>query len=73
VHVKLARVTCVRGHGLQPKAHAGDANALAEIRHLAHRMAGTGATLGFETLGARAAGIAEQLTEAGRRLREIAH
>jgi chemotaxis protein histidine kinase CheA len=35
---------------------AGDASALAEIRHLAHRMAGTGATLGFEALGERAAG-----------------
>jgi len=29
---------------------AGDAHALAEIRHLAHRMSGTGATLGFDTL-----------------------
>jgi len=38
------------------KAGAGDANALAEIRHLAHRMAGTGATLGFDALGERAAG-----------------
>lgn len=38
------------------KAGAGDAGALAEIRHLAHRMAGTGATLGFEALGVRAAG-----------------
>lgn len=38
------------------KAGAGDASALAEIRHLAHRMAGTGATLGFEALGERAAG-----------------
>lgn len=37
------------------KIGAGDPGALAEIRHLAHRMAGTGATLGFETLGARAA------------------
>jgi chemotaxis protein histidine kinase CheA len=38
------------------KVGAGDASALAEIRHLAHRMAGTGATLGFEALGERAAG-----------------
>lgn len=30
---------------------AGDASALGEIRHFAHRMAGTGATLGFEKLG----------------------
>ena len=36
------------------KAGAGDPAALAEIRHLAHRMAGTGATLGFEALGERA-------------------
>jgi HPt (histidine-containing phosphotransfer) domain-containing protein len=38
------------------KLDAGDASALADIKHLAHRMAGTGATLGFEALGARAAG-----------------
>jgi HPt (histidine-containing phosphotransfer) domain-containing protein len=38
------------------KAGAGDASALVEIRHLAHRMAGTGATLGFVALGERAAG-----------------
>jgi chemotaxis protein histidine kinase CheA len=38
------------------KVEAGDVTALAEIRHLAHRMAGTSATLGFETLGERAAG-----------------
>jgi HPt (histidine-containing phosphotransfer) domain-containing protein len=37
------------------KAGAGDEGALAEIRHLAHRMAGTGATLGYEALGNRAA------------------
>jgi HPt (histidine-containing phosphotransfer) domain-containing protein len=37
------------------KLHSGDLSALAEIRHLAHRMAGTGATLGFEALGERAA------------------
>jgi HPt (histidine-containing phosphotransfer) domain-containing protein len=34
----------------------GDVSALAEIRHLAHRMAGTGATLGFEELGELASG-----------------
>ena len=38
------------------KVGAGDVGALAEIRHLAHRMAGTGATLGFQALGERAAG-----------------
>src|SRR4051812_14562584 len=37
------------------KTGAGDTSGLAEIRHLAHRMAGTGATLGFEALGERAA------------------
>ena len=37
------------------KLHAGDASALTEIRHLAHRMAGTGATLGFAALGECAA------------------
>jgi HPt (histidine-containing phosphotransfer) domain-containing protein len=39
------------------KLGAGDASAAGEIQHLAHRMAGTGATLGFEALGERAAGI----------------
>src|SRR3954468_14343158 len=42
-------------HG-RAKLGAGDATVLAEIRHLAHRMAGTGATLGFEALGERALG-----------------
>jgi chemotaxis protein histidine kinase CheA len=41
---------------------AGDASALGEIRHLAHRMAGTGATLGFETFSDRALDV-EQLAE----------
>jgi chemotaxis protein histidine kinase CheA len=39
------------------KVRAGDVTALAGIRHLAHRMAGTGATLGFDALGECAAGI----------------
>ena len=38
------------------KLSQGDVSALAEIRHLAHRMAGTGATLGFEELGELASG-----------------
>lgn len=38
------------------KLGQGDVTALAEIRHLAHRMAGTGATLGFEELGELASG-----------------
>jgi HPt (histidine-containing phosphotransfer) domain-containing protein len=33
---------------------ADDSGALAEIRNLAHRMCGTGATLGFEALADRA-------------------
>jgi chemotaxis protein histidine kinase CheA len=33
------------------KVARGDVGALVEIRHLAHRMAGTGATLGFDALG----------------------
>ncbi len=33
------------------KLAKGDAGALVEIRHLAHRMAGTGATMGFDALG----------------------
>jgi HPt (histidine-containing phosphotransfer) domain-containing protein len=33
------------------------AGRLGEIRHLAHRMAGTGATLGFDALGQHALGI----------------
>jgi HPt (histidine-containing phosphotransfer) domain-containing protein len=48
------------------KLEAGDVGALADIRHLAHRMAGTGATLGFEALGERAArteGIIDSLPD----------
>jgi chemotaxis protein histidine kinase CheA len=41
---------------------SGDAGPLNEIRHLAHRMVGTGATLGFESLSERARAI-ERLTE----------
>jgi len=33
---------------------AGDTTVLGEIRHLAHRICGTGATLGFETLAEHA-------------------
>jgi chemotaxis protein histidine kinase CheA len=39
------------------KVRAGDVSSLGGIRHLAHRMAGTGATLGFDALGECAAGI----------------
>lgn len=38
------------------KLSQGDVSALAEIQHLAHRMAGAGATLGFEELGELASG-----------------
>lgn len=41
---------------------AGDAQSLGDIRHLAHRMVGTGATLGFEAISERAQ-VIEQLTE----------
>lgn len=44
------------------KLASGDAAGLGEIRHLAHRMVGTGATLGFESLSECAYRI-EQLTE----------
>lgn len=44
------------------KVRAGDAKALGEIRNLAHRMVGTGATLGFEAISARASRV-EQLIE----------
>jgi len=44
------------------KAAGGDMNALGEVHQLAHRMAGTGATLGFEQLGERAARL-EYLVE----------
>lgn len=45
------------------KLTAGDVAALQEIRHLAHRMCGTGATLGFEGLSDCAARI-ERLADA---------
>lgn len=40
----------------------GDASAVSDIRHLAHRMVGTGATLGFEAL-AECAHRIEKLVE----------
>jgi chemotaxis protein histidine kinase CheA len=42
---------------------AGNAESLDEIRQLAHRMAGTGATLGFEGIAEHASRI-EDLTDA---------
>src|SRR5262245_43702313 len=44
------------------KLESGDAASLVDIRHLAHRMVGTGATLGFESLSGSAYQI-EQLAE----------
>ncbi len=45
------------------KFEAGQGDALDELQHLAHRMVGTGATLGFNELADRAQTI-EQLAEA---------
>jgi HPt (histidine-containing phosphotransfer) domain-containing protein len=45
------------------RLHTGDANALQELEHLAHRICGTGASLGFESLSACASAI-ERLAEA---------
>jgi len=55
-----ADIAAMRG-GLGRLA-SGDVNGLADIRHLAHRMVGTGATLGFESLSGHARHI-EKLTE----------
>jgi chemotaxis protein histidine kinase CheA len=46
------------------KLAAGESAALGDIRQLAHRLCGTGATLGFETLGECAARV-ERLAEPG--------
>jgi chemotaxis protein histidine kinase CheA len=55
-----ADLITMRG-GLQRLVSA-EAGAVSEIRHLAHRMVGTGATLGFEDL-AECARRVEKLTE----------
>lgn len=44
---------------LRKALDAGSAAAIGEIHYLAHRMAGTGATLGFEALADHAARIEE--------------
>ena len=41
---------------------AGETGALGDIRHLAHRMVGTGATMGFDSISEHAH-VIEQLTE----------
>jgi chemotaxis protein histidine kinase CheA len=50
--------------GAVAKLNAGESDALRDIYELAHRMCGTGATLGFETLGEHAARV-EHLAEPG--------
>jgi HPt (histidine-containing phosphotransfer) domain-containing protein len=54
-------VTLLRG--LVARSQAGDTAASGELEHLAHRMCGTGALLGFESLSARA-GDLERLVRA---------
>ena len=46
------------------KVAQGQGGAIDDLRHLAHRMAGTGATLGFESIAARAHDV-ESLAEVG--------
>jgi HPt (histidine-containing phosphotransfer) domain-containing protein len=48
---------------LVTRLRTGDAHAFKELEHLAHRMCGTGASLGFESVSADAATI-ERLAEA---------
>jgi HPt (histidine-containing phosphotransfer) domain-containing protein len=48
-------VTLLRG--LAARSEAGDTAAAGELEHLAHRMCGTGALLGFESLSARAGAL----------------
>jgi HPt (histidine-containing phosphotransfer) domain-containing protein len=50
-------------HGAVARLRSGDAAALQELEHLTHRICGTGASLGFESLSA-CAGAAERLAEA---------
>jgi HPt (histidine-containing phosphotransfer) domain-containing protein len=45
------------------RLRGGDATALQELEHLAHRICGTGASLGFESLSV-CAGATERLAEA---------
>lgn len=44
------------------RARGGDAQAVGDMRHLAHKIFGTGCTLGFESLGGRA-GELERLAD----------
>jgi HPt (histidine-containing phosphotransfer) domain-containing protein len=48
--------------GLLRRLGTGDAGVCKELEHLAHRICGTGASLGFEVLSTRAAAI-ERLAE----------
>ena len=47
---------------LMTRLNTDDRSALKELEHLAHRMCGTGASLGFESLSERAASV-ERLSE----------
>lgn len=51
----LADIAAMRSQAQQ--VEAGQIGALAEIRHLAHRMHGTGATLGFDAVSEQAAAL----------------
>ena len=53
----------VASRDLLSRLRSGDAGALKELEYLAHRIAGTGASLGFESLSVCAAAI-ERLAEA---------
>jgi HPt (histidine-containing phosphotransfer) domain-containing protein len=46
-----------RGRELLDKLKSGDAQAFKEMEHLAHRIVGTGASLGFDSLGTRAVAV----------------
>jgi chemotaxis protein histidine kinase CheA len=49
-------------HGLLARLRSGDTAALRELEYLAHRLSGTGALLGFGSIGT-CAGVIERLAE----------
>ncbi|MEA3110109.1 MAG: hypothetical protein QOI88_4714 [Gammaproteobacteria bacterium] len=53
----------VSSRDLLARLSAGDTGVFKELEYLAHRISGTGASLGFESLSTRAAAI-ERLSEA---------
>ena len=61
--IDRSRAELASMRGALDRVRSGDAQALAEIRNLAHRAAGTGATLGFGTLSDKARDI-EKIAEA---------